>query len=236
MFLHKIFLNCFIANNYFVKVNVFTEAKDCLELYEMGWREDGTYTIKPDGSTCIRTWCDMTNGGWTVIQRRINGRENFYRTWEEYVRGFGHVSGEYWLGLDNIFALTIYDSSLTIKMEAFGDISPTHAYANYQQFKIDDESSNFLLHVSGFSGDCGDSFSFQNGEMFTTKDRDNDQWDGNCAQTYEGAWWYKMCHYSNLNGRYLFGNHSSYANGVNWRTCWGYQYSIRTSVMQIRRT
>ncbi|XP_060601025.1 fibroleukin-like [Ruditapes philippinarum] len=67
------------------------EAKDCLELYEMGWREDGTYTIKPDGSTCIRTWCDMTNGGWTVIQRRMNGRENFYRTWEEYVHGFGHA-------------------------------------------------------------------------------------------------------------------------------------------------
>jgi ficolin len=166
----------------------------------------------------------------------MNGRENFYRTWEEYVHGFGHVSGEYWLGLVNIFALSIYDSSLTIKMEAFGDISPTHASAHYQHFKIDDESSNFLLHVSGFSGDCGDSLSYHNGQMFTTKDRDNDQNDGNCAKSFEGAWWYKSCHYSNLNGHYLFGNHSSYANGVNWRTCWGYKYSIRTSVMQIKRT
>lgn len=33
-----------------------------------------------------------------VIQKRFNGLVDFDRTWEDYKRGFGSVSGEYWLG------------------------------------------------------------------------------------------------------------------------------------------
>lgn len=33
-----------------------------------------------------------------VIQKRFNGYVNFDRTWEEYKKGFGSVSEEYWLG------------------------------------------------------------------------------------------------------------------------------------------
>ena len=42
--------------------------------------------------------------------------------------------------------------------------------------------------------------------QFTTKDRDNDQYGGgNCAISRRGAWWYKSCDDSNLNGLYLSG-------------------------------
>jgi hypothetical protein len=178
----------------------------------------------------------MTNGGWTVIQCRLDGSENFYRTWADYVCGFGNRSGEYWLGLENIYWLTTIDSSLRIEMEAFEDVSPTHAYAQYDTFRVDDEDSNFRLHVKGFSGNCGDSLSYHDGNMFTTKDRDNDEvWYGNCAQSHEGAWWYNACHLSNLNGLYLSGKHATYADGINWITCWGYNYSIRSVVMKVKR-
>ncbi|XP_060561066.1 protein scabrous-like [Ruditapes philippinarum] len=193
------------------------EQKDCLALFEKGCKEDGIYTIEPVGGLSIQTWCDMKNGGWTVIQRRLDGSENFYRTWTDYVCGFGDISGEYWLGLENIHGLTTVNSSLKIEMEAFEDVSRdlrTHAYAQYDTFRVDDEDSNFRLHVNGFSGNCGDSLRYHDGNMFSTKDRDNDESaDENCAHIFEGAWWYKYCHKSNLNGLYLSGNHSSYANG-----------------------
>ena len=34
-----------------------------------------------------------------IIQRRTDGSENFYRTWNEYRDGFGDLSNEFWLGM-----------------------------------------------------------------------------------------------------------------------------------------
>ena len=70
---------------------------------------------------------------------------------------------------------------------------------------------------------------------FTTKDQDNDNHKShNCANEFKGAWWYERCHHSNLNGLYLRGNHSSYANGVNWKDWKGYHYSLMRTEMKIR--
>ena len=70
---------------------------------------------------------------------------------------------------------------------------------------------------------------------FSTKDQDNDQASGtSCAILYEGAWWYNACHGSNLNGRYLNGNHSSYANGVNWYSWKGHHYSAKRAEIKIK--
>ena len=40
-----------------------------------------------------------------VFQRRMNGKENFYRGWAEYQEGFGNVEGEFWLGTISISLL-----------------------------------------------------------------------------------------------------------------------------------
>ena len=88
----------------------------------------------------------------------------------------------------------------------------------------------FLICV----GTAGDSFSYHRGMAFTTKDRDNDIEPYNCATTYHGAWWYNKCHNSNLNGLYHHGNHSSYADGMNWYTWKGHYYSVKRAEMKIK--
>ncbi|KAI8516937.1 pancreatic polypeptide receptor [Branchiostoma belcheri] len=73
----------------------------------------GVYTIyplSPAGGTGapLRVYCRVVAGrAWTVIQRRQDGSVDFYkRTLEDYSRGFGTLTGEFWLGNDNIHLLT----------------------------------------------------------------------------------------------------------------------------------
>ena len=84
----------------------------------MGNTKDGVYSIDPDGGGSFNVSCDMTTdgGGWTVFQRRQGGSVDFYRNWTDYKYGFGNMSGEFWLGLENIERLTkaIYTCGSTL--------------------------------------------------------------------------------------------------------------------------
>ena len=76
---------------------------------------------------------------------------------------------------------------------------------------------------------------YHNGMMFSTKDKDNDINQNSCAQIYKGAWWFTRCHSSNLNGKYLGGQHSNFANGIIWNTWTGGFYSLKSTRMMIKR-
>ena len=93
----------------------------------------------------------------------------------------------------------------------------------------------FLACVFNVSGNAGDSLTYHHGRPFSTQSQDNDNWGGGkCARSYKGAWWYSRCHYSNLNGLYHRGQHSSFADGVNWKHWKGYRYSLKRTEMKIR--
>ncbi|CAF3297491.1 unnamed protein product [Rotaria socialis] len=198
----------------------------------------GIYEIWPRQGKPIKVLCDMDTdgGGWTVFQKRgdYTPREDFYRTWLEYKRGFGDLQRQFWLGNDRLSILTNQDSyRLRVDLE---DFDAQKRFAEYSSFRISNEADKYRLTLGSYlKGDGGDSFSFQNSMQFSTKDQDNDPHPWSCAQVYNGAWWYYTCHESNLNGGYLRGPHPTiYAAGVNWFTFRGHYYSLKTTEMKIR--
>ena len=175
---------------------------------------------------------ESDGGGWTVFQRRMDGTEDFYRGWADYVKGFGDLNGEFWLGLNKIHRLT-QAANTTLRVD-LANFEGEKRYAKYTTFKVLDSSRKYQLTVGGYSGDAGDSMAQQNGMKFSTKDQENDNDPTNCAVRYKGAWWYASCHNSNLNGKYLSGTHTTFADGVNWRQWKGYNYSLKITEMKLR--
>ena len=142
-----------------------------------------------------------------TIQRRISDGVDFDRDWDDYVNGFGDIDGNYWMGLEEIHQLTTrQDVRLYIFIEAFEGEPFT---LKLQTFSVGNAAGNYAWHFSGYSQSSdrvkGTAFpSNYNGMMFTTRDRDNDIWDGiNCASDHHrGGWWYKSCAYIKFNGNY----------------------------------
>lgn len=55
-----------------------------------GNSRNGVYKIRHHGTNrLVQVYCDMKNGGWTLIQKRQDGTTNFYRDWDDYKEGFG---------------------------------------------------------------------------------------------------------------------------------------------------
>ncbi|XP_045230164.2 ficolin-2 isoform X4 [Macaca fascicularis] len=212
-----------------------TGPRTCKDLLDRGHFLSGWHTIYLPDCRPLTVLCDMDTdgGGWTVFQRRVDGSVDFYRDWAAYKQGFGSRLGEFWLGNDNIHALTAQGTSeLRVDLVDFED---NHQFAKYRSFKVADEKEKYNLVLGAFAeGSAGDSLTSHNNHSFSTKDQDNDLNTGNCAVIYQGAWWYRTCHVSNLNGRYLRGAHDSFANGINWKSGKGYNYSYKVSEMKVR--
>ncbi|KAK4319026.1 hypothetical protein Pmani_010005 [Petrolisthes manimaculis] len=217
-----------------------SEAEDCWELHKRGKNQSGVYRIKPLYSPHpFFVYCNMETdgGGWTVIQRREDGTVDFLREWPDYKHGFGNLAGEFWLGNEKIHQLTNqYVSQLRVDLADFDQQS---SYAKYSAFAVGSELEKYSLKMLGeFMGDAGDSLRYHVGRGFSTPDVDNDAWpDKSCARDHQGAWWYRACETSNLNGRYLHGplpiEHQY--TGLYWYNFRGPQYSLWRSRMMVRR-
>ncbi|XP_060569789.1 ficolin-1-like [Ruditapes philippinarum] len=181
-----------------IKTLLRQNSMSCIELLSNGITKSGTYQLRNG----LVVYCDQITdgGGWTVFQRRLNGQVDFYRNLAHYKNGFGDLNSEFWLGNEHLSSLTAGgEHELRIELEDFDGNS---VYAKYSKFKIYPEEDNYKLKVSGYSGTAGDALDYHNDMMFTTFDRDNDKHTITCAVEYHGAWWYKRCFYSNLNGQY----------------------------------
>jgi len=175
---------------------------------------DGIYIIDPDGDgghLPFQVYCDMSKGGWIVIQRRHDGSTDFYRDWVDYKDGFGSLTGDFWLGNDKIHILT---NSITSKLRIdMMNHKGMKKYAEYSTFSIENESEKYQLSIKGYSGTAGDSLLSHNGYNFITKDSEDSK--SYCSRTYKGAWWYFGCYWSNLNGVYYKDGKCS-SDGIVW--------------------
>ncbi|XP_046861518.1 angiopoietin-related protein 7-like [Xenia sp. Carnegie-2017] len=206
--------------------------KDCADVYKKGEKNNGVYQIDPDGQGYFNVFCDMktSGGGWTVFQRRQDGSVDFYRNWKNYTQGFGNLTSEFWLGLDKIYRLTLAKrNKLRVDL---GDWSGNKAYAEYDYIAVKNETHKYQLSLGAYSGNAGDSLSYHKSMAFSTKDSDNDQSGGNRAIDRKGAWWYKSCYDSNLNGHYYSGAYSSWT-GVVWYD-WKGRKSLKFTEMKIK--
>ena len=163
-------------------------------------------------------YCDAVSdgGGWLVVQRRQDGSIDFNRRWVEYEEGFGSLTGEFWYGLRPLHCLT-NQGQWKLRID-FTFTSGTKSYLSYNNFAVGPANSQYQLSISGFTGITTDPFSTHalNNMTFTTKDRDNDKCDKNCATDHQGrnagGWWHNCCFHINPNHQYKIAN-SMYLNG-----------------------
>ncbi|XP_075835596.1 tenascin-X isoform X4 [Microtus pennsylvanicus] len=206
--------------------------RDCGEEMQNGPSTSKTTTIFLNGNRerPLDVFCDMETdgGGWLVFQRRMDGQTDFWRDWEEYAHGFGNISREFWLGNEVLHSLTqAGDYSMRVDLRAGKEA----VFAQYDFFRVDSATENYRLHLEGYHGTAGDSMSYHSGSVFSARDRDPNNLLISCAVSYRGAWWYKNCHYANLNG--LYGSTVDH-QGVSWYHWKGFEFSVPFTEMKLR--
>ncbi|KAM3919060.1 fibrinogen C domain-containing protein 1-like [Leptodactylus fuscus] len=198
-------------------------------------------------------YCEMSaNGGWTAIQRH-DGSDglSFYEMWDEYTRGFGHLQGEHWLGLEYIHALTHQPGRPSKLHISLGDFNGFEDYAEYGSFSVGNAENFYKLSVSNYLGTAGDAFlgdsklsgSNQYGSLFSTPDVVNDNCQQacmygsilfvSCSYLFHAGWWYNACGITNLNGVWREPpNHRHRTSSVLWPT-WRPYESLKFSKMYL---
>eukprot|EP00795_Rhopilema_esculentum_P011936 gene11936-2505_t len=127
----------------------------CKDAMEDGINTSQIVTLSTNGEN-FQTWCDMTTdgGGWTVFQRRVNGSLSFEKTWQQYEKGFGDPSGNFWLGLEKIHLLTKAKNS-TLRVDLI-NLTLEKGYAKYKQFGVGENQTGYKLDVENYEGNIGD--------------------------------------------------------------------------------
>ncbi|KAM7305084.1 protein scabrous [Ixodes scapularis] len=166
----------------------------------------GVYLIHPrQSATALKVFCDMDTegGGWTLVQRRRDGSEDFYRTWADYRRGFGSPGAEHWLGNQALHDLTS-SANYSLRVDLW-DTAGRYKFVEYNRFRVASEAERYRLEVYGYHGNASNALEYHSGMAFSTADRDNDFSSTHCAMYYSSGWWYNHCQYVNINGKYNVG-------------------------------
>ncbi|PIK46995.1 hypothetical protein BSL78_16133 [Apostichopus japonicus] len=164
-----------------------------------------------------------------VFQRRVNGSVDFSRTWISYREGFGELDHEFWLGNDKLYYLT-NQGNYQLRVD-FVSRDGDPFYANFDRFRINNESDNYRLSGLGnYSGNAGGAGSLNDrlNYSFSTSDKNN----GGCLDDYHCGWWFRECRRRCLNGDYHAAR--NVRSGISWYTPSGSYDNIKYTEMKIR--
>ena len=133
------------SHYYFIHLSTDVPLENCKAIQDSGFNKTGLYKIQPNGAIGEFTvFCDMTlfEGGWTVLQRRIDSSVDFYRKFSSYRNGFGNFFENFWLGLTKIYQLThnMDNIELYVGLEIFEGETD---FAHYSSFAVDNEDAGY---------------------------------------------------------------------------------------------
>ncbi|NWZ93117.1 ANGL4 protein, partial [Nesospiza acunhae] len=236
----------------------------CHQLFLAGQQSSGIFQVQPIGSQPFKVYCDMTTGkavqrpehlagwpgqwqppvtvslptegGWTVIQRRMDGSVDFDQLWDAYKNGFGDLRGDFWLGLEKIHHLVQEGKyNLLIELEDWEGNSQVVQFV----FSLGGESTAYTLNLLGpLSGELENAIGEFRQLPFSTRDRDHDlKADTNCAKHLSGGWWFSTCGHANLNGKYFRSiprQRHERKQGIFWKTWKGRYYPLKSTIMKIQ--
>ncbi|XP_062597193.1 fibroleukin-like [Saccostrea cucullata] len=136
---------------YYSDNDFFSMPKDCKDLQENGTTITGVYDIYPFRTLTIpvSVYCDMNTmgGGWTAIQKRVDGSLTFDRNWTDYKNGFGSPEQNVWIGNDVIHKFTKENTSslyVSITLQ-----NGTTLYEMYDRFSVSNEAGKYQLFLAG---------------------------------------------------------------------------------------
>ncbi|XP_026578279.1 angiopoietin-related protein 4 [Pseudonaja textilis] len=209
----------------------------CHDLFLEGQEQkSGVFEIQPPGAPAFKVFCDLEDGGWTVIQRRLDGSVDFDRLWDAYKEGFGNLTGDFWLGLEKMHRMVKEEHfQLLVELQDWeGNSQKAHFL-----FRLGGEETAYTLSLLGaIRGELESAMGDFPQLPFSTRDRDHDlKGDTNCAKHLSGGWWFSYCGHVNLNGKYFQSiprQRHERKQGIFWKTWRGRYYPLRSATMKIR--
>ena len=123
-----------------------------------------------------------------VIQRRSSPFDIlFNRTWSDYKVGFGDVTGDFWLGLDKLHAITAQPyTRYSLRIEATTSTGAV-VYVETGDFSIGDEKQRYKIMSIGRVVMKTTSNLLKKDQVFAAQDKDQKF---KCGMRYNGFWYY----------------------------------------------
>ncbi|KAB0393363.1 hypothetical protein E2I00_012055, partial [Balaenoptera physalus] len=178
--------------------------RSCQELLSWDATLSGWYHLCLPEGRALPVFCDVdtTEGGW------LDGFVDFFCSWSSYKAGLGSQESEFWLGNENLPQLTLQSTwELRVELE---DFKGNCTFAHCGAFHLLGEAGHYPASAwQVLRGHCSR-------KPFTTYDTNHDTSKSNCEVTVRGAWYFRSCYQSNLNGRHWMSEATAHNCGIDW--------------------